>query len=77
LGFSSQKVILGSAILSFVNLSSVAVFTFVVDRASRRFLFLVGGIAMMLCQVINTRDKTDVLQGKALTEPWELTELTY
>ncbi|KAM0893687.1 hypothetical protein ACQ4PT_024965 [Festuca glaucescens] len=50
-GFNSQKAILGSVILSLVNLSSVAVSTFVVDRAGRRFLFLVGGIAMMLCQV--------------------------
>uniref|UniRef100_A0ACD5UBB2 Uncharacterized protein n=1 Tax=Avena sativa TaxID=4498 RepID=A0ACD5UBB2_AVESA len=54
-GFNSQKAVLGSVILSLVNLSSVAVSTFVVDRAGRRFLFLVGGIAMMFCQVHNTR----------------------
>uniref|UniRef100_A0ACD5UC58 Uncharacterized protein n=1 Tax=Avena sativa TaxID=4498 RepID=A0ACD5UC58_AVESA len=42
-GFNSQKAVLGSVILSLVNLSSVAVSTFVVDRAGRRFLFLVGG----------------------------------
>uniref|UniRef100_A0ACD5UC31 Uncharacterized protein n=1 Tax=Avena sativa TaxID=4498 RepID=A0ACD5UC31_AVESA len=49
-GFNSQKAILGSVILSLVNLSSVTVSTFVVDRAGRRFLFLIGGFAMMLCQ---------------------------
>ncbi|XP_044966720.1 sugar transport protein MST1-like [Hordeum vulgare subsp. vulgare] len=50
-GFDSQKAILGSVILSLVNLFAVVVSTFVVDRAGRRFLFLAGGVAMMLCQV--------------------------
>lgn len=50
-GFNSQKAIFGSVILSVVNLISVVVSTFVVDRAGRRFMFLTGGVAMMLCQV--------------------------
>lgn len=53
-GFGSQKAILGSVILSVVNLGSVVVSGFVVDRAGRRFLFLAGGVAMLLCQVPNT-----------------------
>lgn len=53
-GFDSQKAILGSVILSLVNLFAVVVSTFVVDRAGRRFLFLAGGVAMMLCQVTLT-----------------------
>jgi MFS family permease len=73
-GFNSQKAILGSVILSLVNLSSVAVSTFVVDRAGRRFLFLVGGVAMMLCQV-PTLTVTQMQCKYALTEPWQLTEL--
>ena len=50
-GFSSQKAILGSVILSLVNLTSSLLSSFVMDRAGRRFLFLTGGAAMIVCQV--------------------------
>ena len=50
-GFSSQKAILGSVILSLVNLTSSLLSSFVMDRAGRRFLFLAGGAAMIICQV--------------------------
>ncbi|KAF0890342.1 hypothetical protein E2562_002742 [Oryza meyeriana var. granulata] len=50
-GFSSQKAILGSIILSLVNLCSVVVSSFAIDRVGRRVLFLAGGTVMMLCQV--------------------------
>jgi MFS family permease len=51
-GFSSQKAILGSVILSLVNLSSSSLSSVVMDRAGRRFLFLTGGAAMIICQVL-------------------------
>lgn len=50
-GFSSQKAIFGSVILSLVNLASSLLSSFVMDRAGRRFLFLAGGAAMMICQL--------------------------
>ncbi|PUZ47441.1 hypothetical protein GQ55_7G164900 [Panicum hallii var. hallii] len=53
-GFSSQKAILGSVILSLVNLASSLLSSFVMDRAGRRFLFLSGGAAMIICQLAMT-----------------------
>ncbi|EES10920.1 hypothetical protein BDA96_06G113200 [Sorghum bicolor] len=50
-GFSSQKAIFGSVVLSLVNLASSLLSSFVMDRAGRRFLFLAGGAAMMICQL--------------------------
>ncbi|KAG2566610.1 hypothetical protein PVAP13_7NG182400 [Panicum virgatum] len=50
-GFSSQKAILGSVILSLVNLTSSLLSSFVMDRTGRRFLFLAGGAAMIICQL--------------------------
>jgi MFS transporter, SP family, sugar:H+ symporter len=51
-GFNSQKAIFGAVIISLVSLCGVMLSTIVVDRCGRRFLFLVGGTAMMLFQVI-------------------------
>ncbi|CAL5036098.1 unnamed protein product [Urochloa decumbens] len=51
-GFNSEKAILGSAIINLVTLFAVVMSTFIVDRFGRRFLFLSGGISMMLCQVL-------------------------
>ncbi|TVU14361.1 hypothetical protein EJB05_37824, partial [Eragrostis curvula] len=50
-GFSSQKAILGSVINSMTNLVATLLASFVMDRTGRRFLFIVGGLGMMLCQV--------------------------
>lgn len=50
-GFNSQKAILGSVINSTTNLVATVLSTFVMDRTGRRFLFIVGGIGMMLCEV--------------------------
>ncbi|TVU14360.1 hypothetical protein EJB05_37823, partial [Eragrostis curvula] len=50
-GFSSQKAILGSVINSLVNLFATVLSSFVVDRTGRRFLFIIGGLGMMLCEV--------------------------
>jgi len=57
-GFSSQKAIFGSVILSLVNLASSLLSSFVMDRAGRRLLFLAGGAAMMICQVTQKSDGT-------------------
>ncbi|XP_062224793.1 sugar transport protein MST1-like [Phragmites australis] len=50
-GFSSQKAIFGSVILSLVNLTSTSLSSFVMDRSGRRFLFFTGGAAMIICQL--------------------------
>ncbi|XP_023918893.1 sugar transport protein 5 [Quercus suber] len=50
-GFGSDSALIASIILGVVNLGSILVSTFVVDRYGRRFLFLVGGIQMFICQV--------------------------
>ncbi|KAL5559004.1 hypothetical protein UlMin_035215 [Ulmus minor] len=50
-GFGSDSALIASIILGLVNLGSILVSTFVVDRYGRRFLFLVGGIQMFVCQV--------------------------
>uniref|UniRef100_A0A453C3Y3 Major facilitator superfamily (MFS) profile domain-containing protein n=1 Tax=Aegilops tauschii subsp. strangulata TaxID=200361 RepID=A0A453C3Y3_AEGTS len=74
-GFDSQKAILGSVILSLVNLFAVVVSTFVVDRAGRRFLFLAGGVAMMLCQVTlthRTRRAHKLSRARTSSLPYEL-----
>ncbi|CAN6275881.1 unnamed protein product [Urochloa humidicola] len=53
-GFSSQKAVLGSVIVSLVNLASASLSSVVMDRAGRRFLFLTGGAAMIVCQLAMT-----------------------
>ncbi|CAL5031707.1 unnamed protein product [Urochloa decumbens] len=53
-GFSSQKAVLGSVIVSLVNLASASLNSVVIDRAGRRFLFLAGGAAMIICQLAMT-----------------------
>ncbi|KAH7524401.1 hypothetical protein FEM48_Zijuj06G0115300 [Ziziphus jujuba var. spinosa] len=50
-GFGNDSALIGSIILGAVNLCSILVSTFVVDRFGRRFLFLLGGIQMFVCQV--------------------------
>ncbi|KAL6845733.1 hypothetical protein ACP4OV_024308 [Aristida adscensionis] len=52
IGFSSQKAILGSVILNLLGLTAVAMSSFIADNFGRRFLFLAGGVAMMLFQVV-------------------------
>lgn len=50
-GFSNQKANLGSVINSLTNLVATILSSFVMDRTGRRFLFIVRGLGMMLCQV--------------------------
>ncbi|KAK2659737.1 hypothetical protein Ddye_006270 [Dipteronia dyeriana] len=50
-GFGSDSALTAAIILGLVNLGSILVSTVVVDRYGRRFLFLIGGIQMFICQV--------------------------
>ncbi|TXG52806.1 hypothetical protein EZV62_021975 [Acer yangbiense] len=50
-GFGSDSALIAAIILGLVNLCSILVSTVVVDRYGRRFLFLIGGIQMFICQV--------------------------
>lgn len=50
-GFGNDSALIASIILGLVNLGSILVSTFVVDRFGRRFLFLEGGIQMFVCQI--------------------------
>ncbi|KAL5777176.1 hypothetical protein ACOSP7_010102 [Xanthoceras sorbifolium] len=50
-GFGSDSSLIAAIILGLVNLASILVSTAVVDRCGRRFLFLIGGIQMFICQV--------------------------
>lgn len=50
-GFGNDSALIGAIILGLVNLGSILVSSYVVDRYGRRFLFLIGGIQMFVCQV--------------------------
>ncbi|XP_077224701.1 sugar transport protein 5-like [Tasmannia lanceolata] len=50
-GFGNNSALMAAVILGLVNLGSILVSTFFVDRYGRRFLFLEGGIQMIICQV--------------------------
>lgn len=50
-GFNSDKAILGSVINSATNLFATLLSSSVMDRTGRRFLFIIGGIGMALCEV--------------------------
>lgn len=50
-GFGNDSALMAAIILGLVNIFSIFVSTFVVDRYGRRFLFMVGGIQMFICQV--------------------------
>ncbi|KAG8632938.1 sugar transport protein 5 [Manihot esculenta] len=50
-GFGNDSALIAAIILGLVNLGSILVSTGVVDRYGRRFLFIVGGTQMFICQV--------------------------
>lgn len=50
-GFGNNSALIASIILGLVNLGSILVSTYMVDRHGRRFLFMEGGIQMIICQV--------------------------
>lgn len=52
-GFGSNSALMGAVILGSVNLASILVSTFTVDRYGRRVLFMEGGVQMILCQVFS------------------------
>ncbi|KAJ1411358.1 Sugar/inositol transporter [Sesbania bispinosa] len=51
-GFGNSSALLSAIILGLVNLASILVSAAVVDRFGRRFLFIVGGIQMLVCQIV-------------------------
>lgn len=53
-GLGNDAALLSTIILGLVNLASISLSGAVVDRFGRRFLFIVGGIQMILCQVFIT-----------------------
>ncbi|KAB2617150.1 sugar transport protein 5-like [Pyrus ussuriensis x Pyrus communis] len=50
-GFGNDSALIAAIILGLVNLGSILVSTYMVDRHGRRFLFIQGGIQMVICQV--------------------------
>ncbi|MED6125261.1 Sugar transport protein 5 [Stylosanthes scabra] len=48
-GFGNRSALLSALILGLVNLASILVSASIVDRFGRRFLFIAGGIQMLLC----------------------------
>ncbi|XP_014505212.1 sugar transport protein 5 isoform X1 [Vigna radiata var. radiata] len=50
-GLGNDSALLSAVILGLVNLSSILVSTAVVDRFGRRFLFIAGGLQMLLCML--------------------------
>ncbi|XP_027368382.1 sugar transport protein 5-like [Abrus precatorius] len=50
-GLGNDSALLSAVILGLVNLASILVSTAVVDRFGRRFLFVVGGVQMLLCMI--------------------------
>ncbi|KAG5250970.1 sugar transport protein [Salix suchowensis] len=54
IGFGSNSALIAAIVLGLVNLGSILVSTGMVDRHGRRFLFIIGGIQMFICQVAVT-----------------------
>ena len=50
-GFGNDSALLSAIILGLVNLGSILVSAAIVDRFGRRFLFIAGGIQMLVCMV--------------------------
>eukprot|EP01018_Ginkgo_biloba_P005971 Gb_00132 [translate_table: standard] len=51
IGFGNNASLMAAVILGLVNLGSIIISIFVVDKYGRRLLFLQGGIQMIICQV--------------------------
>nr|CAB3487237.1 unnamed protein product [Digitaria exilis] len=51
IGFNSQKAILGSVINTLMNLVATTLSSFIMDHTGRKFLLIIGGLGMMLCEV--------------------------
>ncbi|KAJ3693162.1 hypothetical protein LUZ60_008642 [Juncus effusus] len=51
IGFGSDGALIGAVILGSVNLASILVSTFTVDRYGRKVLFMAGGIQMTISQI--------------------------
>ncbi|KAL6883631.1 hypothetical protein ACP4OV_011045 [Aristida adscensionis] len=69
-GFNSEKAMLGSVINSITNLVATLLSSSDMDRTGRRFLFIVGGMGLMLCEVAITWLMADHLgRNHGLTMP--------
>ncbi|CAI0442128.1 unnamed protein product [Linum tenue] len=51
IGFGKDSALISSTILGVVNLGAILVSTAVVDRYGRRFLFVAGGLQMLVCKL--------------------------
>ncbi|KAH9289027.1 hypothetical protein KI387_033144, partial [Taxus chinensis] len=63
IGFGSDAALMSAVILGIVNLISIVVSIFVVDKYGRRPLLLQGGIQMLISQVIMSAILADKLEG--------------
>eukprot|EP00253_Pinus_taeda_P011849 PITA_11849 len=52
IGFGSNAALLAAVILGVMNLASIIISIFIVDKVGRRALFLQGGLQMIICQVL-------------------------
>lgn len=59
-GLGSDSALIAAIILGIVNLGSITISTFIVDRFGRRLLFLEGGVQMCICQVNTAKLATSV-----------------
>ena len=55
-GLGHDAALLSSIVLGLVNLFSILISTGIVDRFGRRFLFITGGVVMLVCQVTKLSD---------------------
>lgn len=53
IGFGSDAALMSAVITGLVNVFATMVSIYGVDKWGRRFLFLEGGVQMLICQVIN------------------------
>lgn len=51
MNFGDDGALIGTIILGSVNLASILISSVIVDRFGRRFLLIVGGLQILLCQV--------------------------
>ncbi|BAT78525.1 hypothetical protein LR48_Vigan04g190000 [Vigna angularis] len=74
-GLGHSAALLSSIVFGLVNLVSIIVSTFFVDQFGRRFLFITGGIVMLVCQisvsallavVTGVHGTNDISKGKAM-----------
>ncbi|KAL6650828.1 hypothetical protein ACP70R_009753 [Stipagrostis hirtigluma subsp. patula] len=69
-GFSSQEAILGSVINSTTNLVATLLSSLIMDHTGRSFLFIIGGLCMLFCEVaISLIMATQLGKNEGVTMP--------